>query len=88
VSETEPHAAGGVEAHDLNANPGAKILQELLRQAVRALCVLADESRSFPPFLFLQRLHALIRERLGAGGSAWLQDRREKAEQLDSRRPG
>ena len=79
MSDAEPHAPWGVEAHDLNPNARTEILQELLRQAMRALRVLSDEGRSFASFLGLQRLHALIRERLGARRAAGFQDCREQA---------
>ena len=88
VPDAEPHPAWGVEAHDLNPNARTEILQELLCQAMRAFRVLSDEGRSFASFLGLQRLHALIRERLGARRAAGFQDCREQAQQLDSGRPG
>jgi len=88
MSDAKPHAPWGVEAHDLNSNPRTEILQELLRQTMRALRVLSDEGRRFASFFCLQRLDALIRERLGARRAAGFQDRREQAEQLDSGRPG
>src|SRR5947208_8733778 len=88
MSDAEPHAPLGVEAHDLNSNPRTEILQELLRQTMRAFRVLSDEGRRFASFFCLQRLDALIRERLGARRAAGFQDRREQAEQLDSGRPG
>src|SRR5436853_6894800 len=64
------------------------IPEKPLRQAMGAVRVLPDELGSLAPFLFLQRLHALIREGLGARGSARFQDRREQAEELDARGPG
>jgi len=88
VPDAEPYAARGVEAHDLDPNPRTVIPEKPLRQAMGAVRVFSDELGSFAPFLFLQHLHAPIRERLGARGSARLQDRREQAEELDARRPG
>ena len=88
VADSEPHAPRGIEAHDLNANPGTEIPEELLRQGMRAVRILSDESGGFPPFLSFERLHGLSRERLGTRGSARFQDSREEAKQLDSGRPG
>ena len=84
VTESDPGSPRGVQANDLDADAISEIAEEILREPVGAVRILEDEGRRVAKLLRPQRFDRRVCERLGAGGSARLEDRRQEPDELNS----
>src|SRR5256885_7202365 len=86
--EVEPHASRRIESDDLDPDAVSEVPEQVFRDPVRSIRILDHEGRRLVPFFLPQRLDVPVREGLGTGGTARLQDWRKPPEELDPRGSG
>src|SRR2546428_4431178 len=83
VTEAQPDPPRRIESDDLDPHAVSEVPEQVFRDPVCSIRILDHESRGLVPFFLSQRLDVPVREGLGTGGPAPLQDRGGPSAELD-----